>query len=186
MNKTTYRKDSKATGVLNYRLGSKDISYPLQHRYGSHLPLLLDVLSQCNIKSVLEIGLGECSTPILASLGTIEIVEQGEVSTFSPAFVEWGQKEFPHAKIHIALGKDSWRELPLADHYDLVFIDGYEYSRVDIANWAADHADVIILHDTEPEAVCYGWDRLNIPWYRYDYTDFIPNATVFSRKPLNL
>lgn len=182
----SYIKECKETGVLNYRLGNKKISYPLQNRYGSHLPLLLDVIAQSNIKSVLEIGLGECSTPILAGLGTLEIIEQGEVATFSDYWVKWAEKEYPHAKIHIALGKDSWRDLPLADHYDLVFIDGYEYSRVDIANWAADHADVIILHDTEPEAVCYGWDRLTVPWYRYNYTDFIPNATVFSRKPLDL
>jgi len=154
--------------------------------YGSHIPLLLDVIAQSEIKSVLEIGCGECSTPILATLGDLTIVEQGEEGKYDPQYVEWVRQTFPQAKIHMALGKDLWRELPLDDHYDLVFIDGHQYARVDIANWAADHADVIILHDTEPEAVCYGWERLNIPWYRFNYTDFIPNSTVFSKKPLTL
>jgi len=178
--------ECKGKDSITYKVGDKEFTFPLEASYGSHLPLLLDVIAQSNIKSVLEIGLGSCSTPILASLGSLEIIEQGEVATFSDYWVKWAEREFPNVKIHIALGKDSWRDLPLADHYDLVFIDGYEYSRVDIANWAVDHADIVILHDTEPEAVCYGWDRLAVPWFRYDYTDHIPNATVFSKKPLTL
>lgn len=178
--------ECKGFDFITYQIGEKKYHFPVEASYGSHLPLLLDVIAQSDIKSVLEIGCGECSTPILASLGELTIVEQGEVSTFSPVFAQWAEEQFPDAKIYIALEKDSWRDLPLADHYDLVFIDGYEYSRVDIANWAVDHADIIILHDTEPEAVCYGWDRLDIPWYRYNYTDHIPNATVFSKKKLEL
>lgn len=181
----SYTEQAKQKEKIIYYIGHKRYEFPLQNSYGSHLPLLLDVIAQTKPESILEVGCGECSTPILAAMGKLEIIEQGEEGKYDPQYALWVRENFPGVKLHIAIGKDAWRDLMLADHYDLVFIDGHQYSRVDIANWAVDHSDVIILHDTEPAAVCYGWDRLAVPWHRFDYKDFIPNSTVFSKQKLS-
>lgn len=170
---------------ITYTLGKRKFTYPLQNAYGSHIPLLLDVLAQAKVTSVLEFGCGDHSTPILAHFAKdLHIVEQGCVAEYDPQFVTAARAAYPKANIDIAIGKDLWRDVLFAEHYDLVFIDCYEYSRVDIANWIQNRCDIIILHDTEPAAVCYGWERLNIPWHRYDYTDFVPHSTVFSKQKL--
>lgn len=175
----------KGKEFISYTVKGKRYRFPLNNSFGSHLPLLLDIWNQADIKTALEIGCGEHSTPILAQ-ADLEIVEQGEVAKYDPQYVEWVRKNFPDARIHIAIGKDEWKKIRFRDHYDIVFVDCYEYSRVEIANWAQDHTDIIVLHDTEPTAVCYGWQNLKIPWRRFDYTDFMPNSTVFYRKDLVL
>ena len=49
----------KGKESISYRVGDRDYTFPLKG-YGTHLPLLLDVISQANIKTALEIGCGEC------------------------------------------------------------------------------------------------------------------------------
>ena len=149
-------------------------------RYASLVPVLKHILSQKPIINVLEFGPGHNSTKLFmehnCQLKTVEMQ--------SPEWYYESKNTYKQASVHYAEGADNWKELAYSDRYDLILVDGHIDSRPEVANWAKDHTDIVVIHDTE--AGYYGWERLDFDksWQRFDYTDHEPHTTVFYKTDL--
>ena len=150
-------------------------------RYASMLPVLEHILKQAEIKEVLEFGPGDNSTPLFVNSGcNLETVEMQSLDWYNKI-----KQDYKRAKVHYAEGAMRWKELHYKQHYDLILVDGHMDSRPEVANWAKDRTDIVVIHDTEADY--YGWDRLDFgeEWKRFVYTDIEPNTTVFYKTDLN-
>lgn len=149
-------------------------------RYASMLPVLEHILKHAEIKEVLEFGPGDNSTPLFINSGcNLETVEMQSLDWYNKI-----KQDYKLAKTHYAEGAMRWKELHYKSRYDLILVDGHMDSRPEVANWAKDRTDIIVIHDTEADY--YGWDRLDFgeDWKRFDYTDIEPNTTVFYKTDL--
>jgi len=152
--------------------------------YGSHIPTFDRIFAKNNIKTVLEFGGGDHSTPYFIEKGcTVHSIEMQSEEWYNHIV-----ERNPTAMVELALGKDAWKEIfdgSFNDHYDLIFVDGHLDSRPECANWAKNHTDIIVLHDTE--AHCYGWQRLELSdWIKYEDTENHPQTQVYSRNDIGL
>jgi len=146
--------------------------------YGSHIPTFDRIFAKNKIKTVLEFGGGDHSTPYFIEKGcTVHSIEMQSEEWYNHIV-----ERNPTAKVFFDLGKDGWRNLIpiLSDHYDLIFVDGHLDSRPECANWAKNHTDIIVLHDTE--AHCYGWQRLQLnDWIKYEDIENHPQTQAYGR-----
>jgi hypothetical protein len=143
-------------------------------RYGSHLPVLVKVM-EITKGPVLELGCGFSSTPLLHWL----CQDQGrKFLSYENDMVWIGKLGYPVEYI------EDWAKTDIDDtHWSAVFIDQRPGERRIIdALRVKDHADLIVLHDSEPELdKYYGYEKIYPLFkYRYDYTKFLPNTTVIS------
>ena len=84
------------------------------------------------------------------------------------------------AKIIIALGPMEWQKLDLDQKYDMIFVDGHGDSRPECLEWAKDHADLIVAHDTEHPY--YGWERADMSGFKVTvHNELSPWTTVWER-----
>lgn len=145
--------------------------------WGSHIPMLVKVLPRTK-GSVLELGMGMSSTPILHAL----CVDQGKllVSLESEKhFVDMFRKyETPGHDIYLV---EDWDKIPQTK-YGVVLVDHKPDFRRKIEALKFKDSDFIILHDTEPENdELYKYSEIYSEFkYRFDYTKFKIHTTVLS------
>lgn len=127
--------------------------------YGSHLPFLKIIIKAFNFKSVLELGLGDNSTPFfLDHICMLHSVEQQDEEWLNRIKNKignqpmWGAEFLPYPKL-FEYSKG---------HYDLVFIDGHHKSRADDVNYAFHKANLIVAHDFEKKNY-YQWHKIQMP-----------------------
>src|SRR3989304_370754 len=153
--------------------------------HGSHLPILVKAIERVPTKPVLELGMGWNSTPILHWL----CKDQGRYLMSVDTDPKWitnfedyrseTHDIFLHTREEsINTGMDKLR-------WGVVLIDGRPARhRHKFAIKFKYSADIVIIHDSEPEInKFYRYDRI---WdhyrYRYDYKKFKPYTTVLSNK----
>lgn len=138
----------------------------------SHLPILLMAI-QKTTGDICELGAGFYSTPFLHWFCRDRKVVSYEDN---PDYFHFA-KRF-QTKMHRIRPMSS---IEFDRHWGIVFID-HEAGRRGVDAVKFTNADVIILHDSEPEAWAeYGYDKV---WpqfkYRKDYTENRPHVTLVS------
>lgn len=140
----------------------------------THLPILCALLAHGGIKKVLEFGCGNYSTRVFLDAGcdltSIEMQSQSWYDEIKPG----------HPDLRFALGPFVWRDEPLADRYDLIFVDGHGDSRPECLMWAKGHTDLIVAHDTEHDYYC--WQRADMSGFTETiHKEQSPWTTVWRR-----
>lgn len=140
--------------------------------YDTHLPVLEFLFQNFKIESVLELGVGEASSPFLAQRARVVSVE---------ADIGWYQK---FKATHLCSALDfACRN---TDRYDLVFVDSNPASeRSECVRLMLPLATFVVAHDTEPESEWnYGYSKIELPdgFVRLDYTKATPWTSIFTQK----
>ncbi len=142
----------------------------------THLPILREILATGKVKKVLEFGCGLFSTKQFVDAGC-------EVTAIEMQNEDWYRRvkdALPSVNLHLCLGPMAWKELPLDDRYDLIFVDGHGDSRPDCMMWAKDHTDLIVAHDTEHPY--YQWERADMSGFVKKVHDGLsPTTTTWTR-----
>lgn len=147
----------------------------------THLTLLVRAFDKTE-GDVLEMGTGYFSTMILRWL--CEMAHRELYSCEGKKF--WYDRQMLKPKsFHHMLFTPDWDWAPIERPWGLAFIDHgpNERRHVDVKR-LVDFADIIVMHDTEPQSDAgYLYSRI---WplfkYRYDYTKYIPWASAVSNK----
>lgn len=143
----------------------------------THLPILEKMLEKHQYKKVLEFGCGLFSTKFFIDHGCDLISVEMQNEDWMHAV----HSHYPKADIRLALGPDAWRELNLEGKYDMIFVDGHGDSRPECMEWAKDHTDLIIAHDTEHPY--YRWWEADMSGFNVtEYKDTPPWTTVWERE----
>lgn len=145
-------------------------------RYGTHLPILVKAVMATD-GPVLELGCGLASTPVLFWL--CQSAGRRFVS------IENDKKWIKQVGYPIYF-TDDWNKIEVDDTYwSVVFLDHRPGERRIIdAIRIEDKADIIILHDSEPELDKYYQYSKIYPMFKYRYDDnkFLPHTVVLSNK----
>ncbi len=158
--------------------------------YGTHYPILSEILNKFPVKNVLEFGTGFFSTGIF-----VEKCEK--VLSIEMQYTDWAEKVKQKYADSISSGvlevqtiiEDSG--LKTIQHlkntfgckrFDMVFVDGAGGSRPNCANYAKTITDIIICHDTEQPA--YGWKNIIVDkdWQWIDVKVYNAWTSVFTRR----
>ena len=144
----------------------------------THLPIWDELFKTHKIKTVLEFGCGLYSTK--------KFVDEGcDVTSIEMQDKHWFNRiwhEIPKARLILALGPFEWKNLPLADHYDAIFVDGHGDSRPECLEWAKGHTDLIVAHDTEHPY--YRWETADMSGFTMVvHKELSPWTTVWERVP---
>jgi hypothetical protein len=152
---------------------------PDKSALATHVPLLVRVFDVSE-GDVLEIGTGWFSTLILHWLAHIK---KRKVYSYESK-EHWYQRALRYkSPYHEIIKVKDWDELPVDRHWGLVFIDHAPEARrhVEVQRFA-DHADYIVMHDTQPEND--GKYQFGKIWhlfkYRYDWKGAKPWTSVVS------
>lgn len=145
---------------------------------GTHLPLLHEATKRIPVGSVLELGVGEYSTPFLNE------VAKPDRLVFSFDNNEKYFKQFEHFRNqnHFIAKLNSWSECPIESSlWSIAFVDHspVEKRGIEIGRLLY-RALVVIVHDTNQTEHGYE-DRFQ--WYRYRFDhDYIggPKTTAVS------
>lgn len=142
----------------------------------THLPVFESLFSKYRIKSVLEFGCGMFSTAMFVKEGcSVTSIEMQNKSWYDKM-----TSELPDTEIILCLGPFEWEELDLKPRYDLIFVDGHRDSRPECLEWAKDHTDLIVAHDTEHPY--YGWDRADMSGFNVTvHKELSPWTTVWEK-----
>jgi hypothetical protein len=140
--------------------------------WSTHMPMLLKTV-QSTSGAVLEIGSGLYSTPLLHWL-CAEDRRKLVTHEAKDEYYNWAKKY--QSKTHsITKSLDGLEKLK----WSVVFIDGEEIDRADLAILFKDSAEYVVLHDSDERA--YNYDKVFPHFkYRYDWTFATPNTTVLS------
>jgi hypothetical protein len=143
-------------------------------RYGTHLPVLIKAVLATK-GPVLELGCGLASTPMLFWI----CQEQGR------KFVSYENDSAWIRRVGYPVNlSDDWNQIDIDNtHWSVAFLDHRPGERRIIdAIRLEDKADLIILHDSEPELDKYYQYQKIYPMFKYrlDYTKFLPNTVVLS------
>lgn len=148
--------------------------------WGSHIPLLIKVIEH-TVGDVLELGMGWYSTPLLhwmCSDMKRNLYSYENNKGYFDLFQN-GLNEF-----HKTYLIDSYEGIGVDKNWGVVFIDINPMEiRAPLALSLSKCADTIVVHDSEyREEKFYHYRELLYPAfkYRYDYTKFRPNTSVFS------
>ena len=143
----------------------------------THIPLLIKTV-QISEGPVLEIGGGPYSTPILhwlcKDMGRMLYTYENDIDYFRYC------KTF-QSKLHVVRFIEDWDKLKANRHWGVVFIDHHpcDQRAIDAIKFK-DHADYVVIHDTDRD-VKYGMDKV---WpnfkYRYDWQLSKPYTSVVS------
>ena len=148
--------------------------------WGSHIPILIKVMEH-TVGDVIEFGMGWYSTPLLHWLCSDTKRNLASYENFKGYFdlFQNGLNEF-----HKTYLVNSYEGIGTDRKWDVAFIDTNPMEiRAHIALSLANNANIIIVHDSEHrEEKYYHYRELLYPVfkYRYDYTKFKPNTSVFS------
>lgn len=135
------------------------------NNYGTHYPILAELLDKFNLEHVLEFGTGFFSTGIF-------VEKAKKVVSIEMQYVDWYDKVKEKYSKYVDSGvlsieciiEDSGLQSiqHISSNYDkpfdMVFVDGAGGSRFNCANYAKSMTDLIICHDTEYHG--YHWDRI--------------------------
>jgi len=146
---------------------------------GSHIPVLIKVL-QNSEGDVLELGTGLNSTPVIHWLC---VPNKRRVDSYeSVDMFYYTAMNYQNEYHGVHLIKD-WDTLPVDKHWSVVFIDHAPGPRRNVEmERLAQHADYVVVHDTEPKS---DWhyhysNQFDKYKYRYNYTKGFPHTSVFS------
>jgi hypothetical protein len=148
--------------------------------WGSHIPILIKVVQHTK-GDVLEVGMGIYSTPLLHWMCTSEnrnlVSYETNIKYFN--LFQNGLSEF-----HKTYLIDNLDTVDIIKDWEVVFIDSEPMEqRAVLAKKVAEVAKFIIVHDSEDrENRFYHYKEILNPIfkYRYAYTKFRPNTTVYS------
>jgi hypothetical protein len=157
--------------------------------FGSHIPLLLKVMS-ISTGNVLECGAGFYSTPILHWL----CLEQGKDLYTYEGDWEWycNFKRFRHSHHRVRwVENNEWRNVKLrltnGKKWGVAFLDQNPHNaRRKIAIKLANICDFVIIHDSDPfteKLYFYRSDKIGCFKhfkYIYEHTKYNPHTTVMS------
>lgn len=116
---------------------------------------------------IVELGVGWYSTPILHEIAK---VQKRKLITFDNNPDWLNQFKELESEYHQLVTLGWWGDMPLLDHYGLVFVDqGQPAEREYTIRRMFDRVDVFVMHDTE-EGPAYGYNR-TLPMFKYQYTD---------------
>lgn len=129
----------------------KDMEIGTTWQWASHQPLIQGVLDLYKPQFILELGIGENSTPLLAKHNYLGVEN-------NPEWIKLIQQKYDVEILHHDLDRQT---APLTDYYNsiplplefprLLFVDNYESCRTIAINTLRDQFDLIIFHDCEPE-----------------------------------
>jgi hypothetical protein len=150
---------------------------------GTHIPVLLKVIPKTK-GDVCEVGSGFNSTPLLHWL-----CQDRKLVTYESDDGYYNFAKKFRSNNHRVVKVDDWSKIDYNRHYGVIFIDhttsrekinGVRRQRGDDA--IKFNADILILHDTEPESVeNYKYAQVFKKYkYRCDWTNNKPNTTVLS------
>lgn len=148
-------------------------------RMVTHLPLLVRMFDKTE-GDVLEMGTGYFSTLVLRWLCEMS----GRKLVSYEGNKKWYDRIMKKPKpFHEIIYCPNWDEAKIERPWGLAFIDHGPNNRrhVDIAR-LANYADVIVIHDTEPESdKGYHYSKIwDLFKYRYDFTKYLPWASAVS------
>lgn len=147
---------------------------------GSHLPVLSTIISK-TYGSVLELGVGFCSTPYLhwACFPTKRRLVSYEHNRDFYKFADSWKDDFHHVITH-----RNWDEIDLSEPWSVAFVDHCPNDR----RWKEInrllHADYVVIHDSEnANARKYGLNKVYRKFkYRYKYTAAWPYTSIWSNR----
>lgn len=151
---------------------------PNAKQMGTHMPVLLKLIPQTT-GDVCELGAGLYSTPLLHWLCQGRKLVSYEND---PEYLHYAKKFQSHN--HRIREMD---QLDLKRHWGVVFIDHHATKkcckRGDMA-LKFENADIIVLHDTEPNSRDeYHYEQVfPLFKYRYDWKECLPHTSVLSNK----
>jgi hypothetical protein len=147
--------------------------------WGSHLPILAKVLQISN-GPVMECGVGIFSTPFIHEYCDMEkrFVDSYEDN------VDWFNNHdiWRTPLHHISLVK-KWDDIPIEKrHWGVIFIDHIDKRRNIDAIRAAQHADYVVLHDSNGRyEFIYHYENVYPHYkYRHIFNAIYPHTTVLS------
>lgn len=145
--------------------------------YTTHISTLLAAL-KATTGTVIEVGGGQSSTPFLhwvCKAGNRKLITYEN----HPDYYQY-EKSFQSA-LHRVRKIENWDDMPI-EEAGVVFIDHHPSERrsVDAIRFK-DHADLVVIHDTERDDENY---RMREIWphfkYRFDFKDARPWTSVVS------
>lgn len=147
--------------------------------YGTHLPLLLKVVAATK-GDVLELGIGSSSTP---SLHKICAEQNRRLDSYDSdiSFIDQFSKQYRSPK-HSFYWISDWSMASIERPWSVVLIDHRPAirRRVDVMR-LADHAEYIVIHDTEPSIDRFYRFSSVFPRFKYIFHDGqIPRTSVVS------
>ncbi len=130
-------------------------------KYGSHLPILGTIFSNCEIKNVFEFGCGLFSTFFfLKYANKVESVEMQNESWY-----ETVSNKFKNEKLNISLMLGETKGIQyfnsLNERFDIVFVDGI--NREECVNSAFNKTDIIVRHDCSHRYMRTGFKNIRLP-----------------------
>jgi len=151
-------------------------------REGSHIPVLIKILSIAD-GPVLELGTGFNSTPVLHWLCNENKRELVSYES-SPEYFEVAKRYISDFHQVNLVEDENWDTIDIESrHWSVVFIDHAPGPRrvVELER-VAQHADYVIVHDTERRSSWHRRYRKGFPKYkeRWDYTTAYPYTSVLS------
>lgn len=137
--------------VFDNSLKTKDMDIGKEWIWASHQPLISGVLDLYKPKFVLELGIGENSTPMFKDIQYLGV--ENDYEWVKKVREEFGMKVIWHNldKQTVTL-LEYYKGLQFPEtHPSLLFVDNYESCRLIAINALRDRFDLIIFHDCEPE-----------------------------------
>ena len=136
------------------------------NEYGTHYPVLSEILKKFKMKNVLEFGTGFFSTGLFVKkCKSVLSIEMQYVDWFDKVKEKYFEEiESGILSIKCIVGDSGVDAIKyLEDNhsdqkFDMVFVDGAGGSRYNCANYAKTITDTIICHDTEYPG--YGWENI--------------------------
>lgn len=149
--------------------------------YGSHVPILANFITyfkKYNSRmSILEIGVGWWSTPIIQLAGGVSFI--GETTPLWTEGLALWKELYDDIISETSMLKITW---------DLVFVDSWpEASRVEYVMKLYPKVKTFILHDSDPEwEHAYKYRELLVDKfpYRLNFDAVKPNTMVLSHRPI--
>lgn len=158
--------------------------------YGSHVPVISEIIDNFGIKDVMEFGTGFFSTGVFVDkCDTVLSFEMQYEDWFDKVSNEYSDKiEKGVLDIHCIIEDSGLQAIDYIKNefpdrkYDMVFVDGAGGSRYNCANFAKDYTDLIVMHDTEQPA--YGWNKIVVDgdWVWIDVKIFNTWSSVMTKR----
>lgn len=147
--------------------------------WGSFQPILIKIM-QMTRGDVLELGMGNFSTPLLHNLCLDmgrNLVSYENDKKYYDMHVHFHK---PHHKLHFV---EDWDKIDLNQEWSVAFVDHSpaKRRRVEIRR-LVNNAEYVLVHDTQPEDDKFYRQSamFELYKYRYDYTKIKPHTTVLS------
>lgn len=150
----------------------------LYPHWGSHLPLLMKIMPMTS-GSVLELGIGFFSTPVLHWLcyeKKRELISYDDDIHYIRLFRQF------NSDYHKILMVEDWDKIPIEMPWDVALVDHQDKRRKFEVKRLANYAKYVIVHDTNPGGDY--WFKFSEVFplykYRYDYTSVRNHVSVLS------